>query len=63
MLDNNNKFLIRARILYTKDNSLAFLNISVSDFLEQRSSEAQKNQEIDLVDFLFDSNSKELRAP
>ena len=39
------------------------INISVSDFLEQRSSEAQKNQEIDLVGFLFDSNSKELRAP
>ena len=36
------------------------INISVSDFLEQRSSEAQKNQEIDLVDFLFDSKNRAL---
>jgi hypothetical protein len=46
-----------------KDLRTFGINISVSDFLEQRSSEAQKNQEIDLVGFLFDSNSKELRAP
>ena len=46
-----------------KDLRTFGINITVSDFLEQRSSEAQKNQEIDLVDFLFDSNSKEQRAP
>ena len=48
---------------FAKDLRTFGINISVSDFLEQRSSEAQKNQEIDLVDFLFDSNSKEQRAP
>lgn len=36
------------------------INITVSDFLEQRSSEAQKNQEIDLVGFLFDSKNRAL---
>ena len=46
-----------------KDIRTFGINITVSDFLEQRSSEAQKNQEIDLVGFLFDSNSKEQRAP
>ena len=48
---------------FAKDLRTFGINISVSDFLEQRSSEAQKNQEIDLLGFLFDSNSKELRAP
>ena len=46
-----------------KDLRTFGINITVSDFLEQRSSEAQKNQEIDLLGFLFDSNSKEQRAP